>query len=207
MNWSTVGKLLATVAPIAGSIVGGLIPIPGGSLVGQKLGEIIARQFGIPANLPASEKADQLAIAIKQADAQTIIAKTNAAMEIARAEIAGFAQVEAAAIEAQARINAQINETMRLELQPEIRHWFFTGWRPAAGWSFICWINVWGFILSVALMLAVFGGKPGPLQEIAAAWPVLAAYLVTLLAVVGVNIIARSADKAKGVDTSGVKPK
>lgn len=107
------------------------------------------------------------------------------------AEINAQAQVLTASV-------TEVNETMRLEMLPENRHWFYTGWRPAAGWTFDIYANVFGILL-VAATLMVITGNPEPLREVAAAWPVYAAYFTMLLLVVGASVVARSADKRAGV--------
>lgn len=92
---------------------------------------------------------------------------------------------------------SQVNETMREELKPENRHWFFTGWRAAAGWVFVVIAALFGCCLIYA---TTWDG--GMLTRINAAWQIYAAYFGTLAAMVGVYVVARTADKVKGVDTS-----
>jgi hypothetical protein len=46
MDWKDVAKVVAPFAPTLGGFLGGFIPFPGGAMIGQALGNIIARQFG-----------------------------------------------------------------------------------------------------------------------------------------------------------------
>src|SRR4051794_5654357 len=125
MDWSTVVPVVASLAPMAGSILGGLIPFPGASLIGQKFGEIIARQFGLPATATPSQVSD----AIVNAGEETARAKINGGVEQARIEIDGFIENEKAYLHTVEVGIAQTGETMRAEIGHESL--FFTGWRPA----------------------------------------------------------------------------
>jgi hypothetical protein len=124
-------------------------------------------------------------IAALQAERDKLIAELNAQAQVLTATV------------------GEVNETMRLELLPENRHWFYTGWRPAAGWIFDVNAVVFGLVLAAATLMA-FTGAVAPLREIAAAWPIYAAYFTMLLLVVGVAVVARSADKRAGVATSAI---
>jgi hypothetical protein len=135
MEWKTIAPIVGAVAPLAGSILGGLIPFPGGSLIGQKFGQIIAAQLGVA---PTPEAvSDKLATATEE----TKRAAINAAIEKARVEIDGFVAYERAILEAQVKNLSDVNATMRAEaaVAPEYReHWFFRAWRPAFAWGRAC---------------------------------------------------------------------
>jgi hypothetical protein len=47
MEWSGIGQLVAQAAPTIGSILGGLIPFPGGAVLGQVAGKILAEALGV----------------------------------------------------------------------------------------------------------------------------------------------------------------
>ena len=47
MDWSALTPLLANAAPTIGSLLGGLIPFPGGSILGQVAGKILAESLGV----------------------------------------------------------------------------------------------------------------------------------------------------------------
>lgn len=188
MNWFDLGRAIAPIAPMAGKIIGSLIPFPGASLIGEGLGGIIARQFGVPATPQA------ISDAIAVAGEETARAKINAAVEQARIEITGFVDIEKEYLRTVQIGIEQVNETMRAEVGRE--HWFFSGWRPAAGWLFDIFAAIFGAELSIALAQSAFYGNDKPLIAITAAWPVFAVYLGSLAAMVGVYVIGRSHEKA-----------
>lgn len=188
MDWKDLAPIVGAIAPTAGSILGGLIPFPGGSIIGEKFGQFIADALGV-ARDPAAVRAKL------DADSGQTIAAINAATERARVEIQGFVDMERAVQATIQESIRQTNETMRVEILPENRHWFFTGWRPAAGWTLIWFMVGLGLIILWATVLAV-AGNPAPLNTISAAWPIYLSYIASLAAVVGVYVVARSQDKA-----------
>lgn len=193
MDWFGVAKLIAPLAPALGGILGGFIPVPGGALAGQALGNVIAQALGVPATPTA------VAGAATTMEERVLIAKLNAATEEARAKWPAFAQAEEAYYEAQAKIAESVNVTMRAELASD-QHWFYRGWRPAAGWVFDFYAIVFGAILTWAALNAM-GGDPVPLKALTDAWPIFAAHLGILAAMVGVYVIGRSQEKAKAIET------
>lgn len=199
MDWSAVVPVVASLAPVAGSILGGLIPFPGASLIGQKFGEVIAKQFGLPATATAS----QLNEAIATAGEETARAKINAAMEQARAEINGFVAIEQAYLHAVETGIVQTGETMRAQIGHE--HWFFTGWRPAIGWIFVLFAMSFGVMLTAAAAAAAFLSNPTPLAILTNAWPIFLVYFSTLGLMVGVYIPSRSLEKA-AITTASATP-
>jgi len=202
MDWSSVVPVVASLAPMAGSILGGLIPFPGASLIGQKFGEVIAKQFGLPATAtPASVNA-----AIVSAGEETARAKINAAVEQARIEIDGFVEIEKAYLHTVEVGVLQTGETMRAEIGHE--HWFFTGWRPAIGWIFVLFALSFGVMLTAAGAAAAFLSNARPLEILTNAWPIYLAYFGVLGLMVGVYIPSRSAEKKTAVENAapGTKP-
>ena len=202
MDWSSVVPVVASLAPMAGSILGGLIPFPGASLIGQKFGEIIAKQFGLPATAtPASVNT-----AIATAGEETARAKINAAVEQARIEIDGFVEIEKAYLHTVEVGILQTGETMRAEIGHE--HWFFTGWRPAIGWIFVLFALSFGVMLTVAAAAAAFFSNPRPLEILTNSWPIFATYFGVLGLMVGAYIPSRSMEKKTAVENAatGTKP-
>jgi hypothetical protein len=195
MNWTDVAKIIAPIAPAAGSILGGLIPFPGASFIGEQLGKGIARQFGVP------ETPQAVAQAISGSPNEVAIAKINQAVALARTEVEGFAEIEKAYVHAAEVSTAEVGATMRAEIGHE--HWYFNGWRPASGWVFVFQAFVFGCILMVAGARSAFFESPQSLERLTAAWPIYAAYFGSLAAMVGVYIIGRSMDKGKAIE-SGV---
>lgn len=211
MDWKAVGPIIGAVAPLAGSILGGLIPFPGGSLIGQKFGEIIARQFGVE---PTPEKVRAaVSDTVVTAGEETARAKINAAMEQARAEIAGFVEIERVHTEALAKVALGTQETMRAEdanrvqlaLAGKQEHWFFTGWRPAIGWVFGTVALAFGLMLVWSTGLTAYRA-PDPLKALNDAWPLFFAYFGVLGLVVGVMIPSRSAEKKAAIENAAPMP-
>jgi hypothetical protein len=48
MDWSALVPLVAQVAPTIGGLLGGLIPFPGGAILGQVAGKVLAEALGVP---------------------------------------------------------------------------------------------------------------------------------------------------------------
>lgn len=57
MDWSALTPLIANAAPTIGSLLGGLIPFPGGAILGQVAGKVLAEALGVPPTPEAVEKA------------------------------------------------------------------------------------------------------------------------------------------------------
>jgi hypothetical protein len=49
MDWSALVPLVANAAPTIGSLLGGLIPFPGGAILGKVAGSVLAEALGVPA--------------------------------------------------------------------------------------------------------------------------------------------------------------
>lgn len=199
MDWKSLGPIIGAVAPVAGSILGGLIPFPGGSLIGEQFGKIIARQFGV------APTAEAVAGAVAGSPNEVVLAKIAAATEEAKAQIVGFTEMEKAAQESVRAGLLQTGQTMRLELDPERRHWFYTGWRPAIGWTFVIFAISFGAMLTLAAAGAALSDNARPLEILSSAWPIFLAYFGTLGLMVGVYIPSRSMEKKAMVDTSSAK--
>ena len=194
MNWFDVAKTVAPLAPVAGKILGGLIPFPGAAFIGEQFGNIVARQFGVPATPQAVNEA------IAVAGEETARAKINAAVEQARIEIAGFVDLEKAYWHAVEVGLEQTGLTMREETRPENRHWFFTGWRPFIGWVFGITALCFGVML-VIVTGATALQSPDPLKTLNDAWPLFLSYFGVLGIVVGVVVKGRSDEKMKSMET------
>ncbi len=82
MDWSIIGSLVGQAAPTIGGLLGGLIPFPGGAILGQVAGKIVAEALGV------SPTPEAVHTAITTGDP----AMVNAALTIADAKMA--AEVE-----------------------------------------------------------------------------------------------------------------
>lgn len=202
MDWKSIAPIVGAVAPMAGSILGGLIPFPGGSLIGQKFGEIIASKLGVPPTPVAVNEA--LAVAGEE----TKRAAINSAIEQARIEVDGFVNYEKAILEAQTKNLSDVNETIRAEAEIRAKyqeHWFFTAWRPAFGWVFVIVYGLFGIMLTIVTGKAVLT-LPEPFTTLQAAWPLFLAYFGPGGLVLGVLMPSRSYEKGKAMDNAAPMP-
>lgn len=127
MDWSSIGKMLGPLAPTIGSIIGGLIPIPAGSLIGQEAGQILANALGV--------SNDPTAIGNAITNDPNASAKIAAAESEAAAKWAGLADMAKAMYAANAQESDSINTTMRAEL--------------AAGQNWWAWRNLYGYSVGI----------------------------------------------------------
>lgn len=151
MDWSEIGKLIAPMAPTIGSVLGGLIPIPGGSIAGQVMGQMVASALGV-ANTP---EAVNTAI---QADPVGAASKLSAAEAEAAAKWPALAEIAKARFSANAQEADSINTTMRAELAAGQPWWH---WRNLYGYSvgmeatLTTWVILYGIVFDKAVMTNV----------------------------------------------------
>jgi hypothetical protein len=194
MDWKDIGKIVAPIAPVAGSILGGLLPIPGGSLIGEKFGQLIAGAFGVAPTPQA------VSDAIANSKEETVRANITAATEQARIQIEGFVALEQAHLRA---VEAGLHETgATMRAENEQRHWFYTGWRPMIGWVFMLFAFSFGVMLTIAAAWAAVKQDGKALQILSDAWPIFLSYFGVLGLMVGVYIPSRSFEKKALTDTS-----
>lgn len=84
MDWSALVPLLASSAPTIGGLLGGLIPFPGGAILGQVAGKVLAEALGVP---PTPEAVNA---AITTGDPTVIQAKLSEAETKMTAEVEKF---------------------------------------------------------------------------------------------------------------------
>lgn len=76
MDWRSIAPLVGAAAPTLGQILGGLIPFPGGALLGQVAGSILADALGVPqtpqavANAIQTRPAEEVQAALSEAEAR-----------------------------------------------------------------------------------------------------------------------------------------
>lgn len=75
MDWSAVLPLLGQAAPTIGSLLGGLIPFPGGAILGQVAGKMLGEALGVAPTPQAVQAAivagDPAVVATKLAEADS----------------------------------------------------------------------------------------------------------------------------------------
>jgi hypothetical protein len=100
MDWSALVPLLANSAPTIGGLLGGLIPFPGGAILGQVAGKVLAEALGVPPTPTAINAAittgdpATVAAALSSADA-----KMNAEVEKFRIQLADVADARATTVQ------------------------------------------------------------------------------------------------------------
>lgn len=108
MDWSSLVPLLAQSAPTIGGLLGGLIPFPGGAILGQVAGKVLAEALGVPPTPEAVNTAittgDPAVIQAKLTEAE---AKMNAEVEKFKAQLADVQDARGINLEF-AKINSQI---------------------------------------------------------------------------------------------------
>lgn len=130
MDWSgIVGPLLKSAAPTLGSILGGFIPLPGGSIIGEQIGKIIANQFGVDATPEA------VSSAIQMSPSDVAAQKLQAAEAEALAKWPALAQIAQAEAQDRSAQSVAINATMTAEV--------------AKGQPWYAWRNIWGYSVTV----------------------------------------------------------
>jgi hypothetical protein len=89
MDWKEIEPLVAGAAPTIGSLLGGFIPFPGGQMLGQLAGKMVAEALGVPPT------PDAVNTAITTGDPAVIQAKLTSADIKMQAEVESFkAQLE-----------------------------------------------------------------------------------------------------------------
>lgn len=126
MDWgAVVGPLVKSAAPTIGGLLGGLIPFPGGALIGQELGTLIAKQFGVD---PTPEAVNN---AIQNSPSDVATARLQAAEAEAVAKWPALAQIAQAEAGDRTAQSQAINATMTAEV--------------AKGQPWYAWRNLWGY--------------------------------------------------------------
>jgi hypothetical protein len=146
---SIVGPLILQNAPTIGGILGGLIPIPGGAIAGEALGEFLAKQFGT-VNTP-----DAIANAIAATPTDIAAQKIQAAEAEAVAKWPALAQIAVANAQSNAAQSESVNSTMRAELVSGQSWW---AWRNLYGYSVgleataTSWVILYGLAFNGQIM-------------------------------------------------------
>lgn len=100
MDWSALVPLVASAAPTIGSLLGGLIPFPGGAILGKLAGTVLAEAFGVvptPEAVSAAISAtDPSVVTAKLSEAE---AKMTAEVEMFKAQLADVQNARATTVE------------------------------------------------------------------------------------------------------------
>lgn len=146
MDWNRVvelaGPILMNNAPTIGGVLGGFIPIPGGSAIGTAMGNILASQFGT-----APDDPEGLGRAIQ--NDPNAAAKITAAETEAAAKWPALAEIAKAQFASNAAQGKEINQTMRTEVAKGQPWW---AWRNLYGYSVAleCTATSWMILYGIA---------------------------------------------------------
>ncbi len=171
-SWVDLASLVAPHAPTLGKMLGSVLPIPGGALVGEWAGGVLARQFGVP---PTPEA---VANAINTAPpGQVSSALINAEQEAADkwAALAEMAKAEAAAHTAGAQA---VNETMRAEVTANISP---LHWRHVLGYV----VTAWYVVPLPGLAFLFFRQDPAMIAQTATLLSAMSAFILGGSALLG----------------------
>lgn len=159
MDWNDLGKFVGPIliknAPTIGGLLGGLIPIPGGSMIGEQAGALLAQALGVP-NDPTS-----VANAI-QSDPNAA-AKITAAETEAAAKWPALAEIARAKYESNSSQAQNINATMQAEVAKGQPWW---AWRNLYGYSVALeatatsWVVLYSLVLNPAIYKNVADSLP-----------------------------------------------
>lgn len=147
MDWGDFGKIIGPIlinnAPTIGGIIGGFIPIPGGSIIMQEVGSILANQFG-------TQPGDKDGLAKAILNDPNAAAKITAAETEAAAKWPALAEIAKANAESNAKQSKEINATMRAETAKGQPWW---AWRNLYGYSvaFECTATSWIILYAIII--------------------------------------------------------
>ncbi len=100
MDWSALSPLIASAAPTIGSLLGGLIPFPGGAILGTLAGKVLAEALGVPPTPDAVNTAittgDPAVVNAALSEAE---AKMNAEVEKHKDDLASVADARSTNLE------------------------------------------------------------------------------------------------------------
>jgi hypothetical protein len=149
---------------------------------------MLARNFGVPATPAAVHEA------IKGTPYDILVAKLAATTEEAKAQWPAIAEIEKAQSLERSIAIAQVNQTMRAELDDD--SFFKSAWRPATGWVMVYLIMVTGTVMIGALVQVMWSGESEAWDKFILALPSITLFLTLPAAVCGVTSFGRSWEKA-----------
>jgi hypothetical protein len=174
MQWSDIGRIVGSAAPVVGTLLGG----PAGGAVGGLVASWLGVDEPTPEKVGAAIKADPEAFA-----------KLRAAELEHKAELERLAvQAETNRLEAETTQLVQINRTARAEAASNDA--YVRRWRPTFGYAVAL---TWTATMAAAAYAIV--ATPTEAPAIIAALINLAPIWGVALAVLGVSVVKRSKDK------------
>lgn len=178
--WDSVTSIVGEAAPLIGTALGGPA---GGAVAG-----LVANALGV------DNEPDAILKAI-ESDPEALAKIKNLEQEHER-------ELRSMTLQAETNRLSEINQTMRAELQSD--NAFKSSWRPLFGYgAAIAWVGQIGAIIYVTM------ADPSNASEIIQALSSLTGMWGVALAVLGINVNARSKDKRaqQGQDATGMLEK
>lgn len=191
MDWKDVGAVVAPLAPTLGGILGGLIPVPGGSVLGEWAGRKVAEALGVPPTPEAVNNAivnsDPAAVQAQLAGVESeAVAKWKAQAEIAQAQAdVGKTQVEA------------VNETIRAEAA-KVDGWWGS-WRMLLAWSLFIETLMWP-----PFIMYLIGWKAG-IGDLVQASGIITTWWTARFGLLGVHVWTGSNERQTAITGQPVK--
>lgn len=194
MNWQDIAGPLASIgAPTLGKILGGLIPIPGGAILGEWAGNAVAEAL----NVPATPEAVSTAIARDPNAAATAVAKVEAEASAKWQAQADIAKSQAEVGKAQVE---QVNETIRAEASKPDGWW--GSWRTVLAYELAIECPAWAGLIMYSVALDKAG-----VSDLINASGLIMAWWGARFGVLGVHVWTGSNERQvamTGSPTSGV---
>lgn len=133
MDWKDIARLVVPFAPTLGKILGGLIPFPGGAILGEWAGKALADALGVPATPEA------VGNAVQGSSEGELTARLQAVEQEAAARWDAMARIAEAEAEDRTAQSQAINETMRSEIAAGVK-WYH--WRHLIGYVYLLWFLI-----------------------------------------------------------------
>lgn len=167
MEWKDLRGLVGKTAPLLGTLLGG----PAGTAIGAMISSVIG----------SDNDPDEVHKAL-QADPSLLV-------QLRQAEMQHKSELQRMTVEAETAQLTQINETMRAELASG--NWFKSSWRPLFGYVMALSYGAVMFALTYKMLVEPSGAATilQAVGDMTWIWGIG-------LAVLGVNVSKRSADKA-----------
>jgi hypothetical protein len=173
MSWGKVKDAIGKAAPLVGSLLGGR--------AGETVGAMVASVLGVEARPDAVEAA-------LASNPDALLRLRDMEMNHQRELVALQAQASATELQAESARLAEINATMRAEAASDDA--YVRRWRPTFGYA----VALTWTLTTLGIVYAIVA-EPKSLQHLADVMSALTIMWGTALAVLGVQVQARSTDK------------
>ncbi len=198
-DWGSIaGPLIQAAAPTLGSLLGGLIPLPGGSVIGEEVGKIIAQQFGVPPDPSSVQRA------LQDTPPSDAITKLQAAEAEATAKWPALAQIAQAQAQAQAQVGTSQVQAVNQAIMAEVARGdgWWGKWRAIHAWELT---GECPFFLAT-FMHAVWTGNTASINAITQLSGILMSYMAARFGVLGVHVWQGSSERQAAIASAAQAP-